>query len=108
MKKRYLVTGLIIIGLVLFCAFSEGGFIVGLRILGEIVNIFGTALVGVLNAFFSIPILAQEITKRVITTILVWTVFGFSLRGSEKKVAEIIMGAVASAICTVLSWIGMF
>ena len=107
MKKRYLVTGLIIIGLVLFCAFSEGGFIVGLRILGEIVNIFGTALVGVLSAFFSIPILAQEITKRVITTILVWIVFGFSLRGSEKKVAKIIMGAVASAICTFLSWIGM-
>lgn len=80
----------------------------GMRILGEIINIFGTVIVWVLNAIFSIPDLAQEITKRVITSILVWAIYGFGLRGAEKKIAWGIMGAVASVICTVLAWVGMF
>lgn len=98
----------IFVGLILYCVFSTGGFLAGMRILGEIINIFGTVIVWTLKAIFSIPDLAQEIVKRVITTILVWAIYGFGLRGTEKKIAWGIMGAVASVICTVLSWIGMF
>lgn len=106
--KKFLGFGTAFIGLILFCAFSQGGFLAGMKVLGEIVNIFGTVFVYLLKAVFSIPELAQEITKRVLTTVLVWCIYGFGLRGTEKKVIWGIMGAIASVVCTVLAWVGMF
>ena len=108
MKKSSAVGAIVLVGLLLYCAFSQGGFLVGMRTLGEIVNVFGTAFVSILKVAFSIPELAQEITKRVFTTVLVWGIFGFGLRGTEKKVIWGIMGAIASVVCTVLAWVGMF
>ncbi|MBQ7171048.1 MAG: hypothetical protein IJR89_02095 [Clostridia bacterium] len=106
--KRTVIGIVVLAGLVLYCTFSTGGFVAGMRALGDIVNIFGTVFVELLKAIFAIPEMAQEITKRIITTILVWAVYGFGLRGTEKKIAWGVMGAVASVICTVLSWVGMF
>ena len=62
---------LIIVGLILFCAF-QSSFLDGLKILGEIVNIFGTLFVFVFKLVFSIPQVAEEVLKRVVTTLLVW------------------------------------
>lgn len=106
--KKTIIGVVVLVGLILYCAFSTGGFLAGMRILGEIINIFGTVFVSIFNALFSIPELAQEIVKRVLTTILVWVAFGVGLRGAEKKLAWGIMGGVASLICTALSWVGMF
>ena len=106
--KKYLAFGTAFIGLLLYCAFSQGGFLVGMRTLGEIVNVFGRAFVSILKVAFSIPELAQEITKRVFTTVLVWGFYGVSLHGNEKTIIWSIMGAIASAVVTVLAWVGMF
>ena len=106
--KKTIPFGVVFIGLLLFCAFSQGGFLAGMKVLGEIVNIFGTVFVFLLKAVFSIPELAQELTKRILTTLLVWTFYGFGLYGAEKKIIWGVMGAVASAAVTALAWVGMF
>lgn len=108
MRRKSIIGGVVVVGLLLFCAFSQGGFLAGMKVLGEIVNIFGTVFVYLLKAVFSIPELAQELTKRILTTLLVWTFYGVGLRGTEKKIIWGVMGAIASAVCTVLAWIGMF
>lgn len=106
--KKYLAFGTAFIGMLLYCAFSQGGFLAGMKVLGEIVNVFGTVFVFLLKAIFSIPELAQELTKRILTTLLVWTFYGFYLHGKEKTIIWSIMGAIASAVVTVLAWVGMF
>lgn len=108
MKRNSIIGGVVVIGLLLFCAFSQGGFLAGMKVLGEIVNVFGTVFVYLLKAVFSIPELAQELTKRILTTLLVWTFYGFYLHGKEKTIIWSIMGAIASAVVTVLAWVGMF
>ena len=107
MKRKSIIGGVVVIGLLLFCAFSQGGFLAGMKVLGEIVNIFGTVFVFLMKAIFSIPELAQELTKRILTTLLVWTFYGFGLYGTEKKIIWGVMGAIASASVTVLAWVGM-
>ncbi|MBP5349710.1 MAG: hypothetical protein J6Z13_05110 [Clostridia bacterium] len=110
MKKSSVIGAIVFVGLLLFCAFSQGGFLAGMKVLGEIVNIFGTAFVFLLKAIFSIPELAQELTKRILTTLLVWTFYGFGLYGTDKneKIIWGVMGAIASAAVTFLTWVGMF
>lgn len=108
MKGKINIVGpLILVLALLIYAFSQGVW-VGLNLLGDIVNIFGTVFIWLLNFIFSIPEVAQEIVKRILTTLLVWGFFGFSLYKSEKKFAYGVMGAVASVLCTILSWLGMF
>ncbi len=108
MKRNSIIGGVVVVGLLLFCAFNQGGFLAGMKVLGEIVNVFGTAFVFLLKAIFSIPELAQELTKRILTTLLVWTFYGVGLRGTEKKIIWGVMGAIASAAVTFLTWVGMF
>ena len=108
MKGKINIVGpLILVLALLIYAFSQG-FWGGLNLLGDIVNIFGTVFIGLLNLIFSIPEVAQEIVKRILTTLLVWGFFGFSLYKSEEKFAYVVMRAVASVLCTILSWLGMF
>lgn len=103
---------LIIVGLILFCAF-QSSFLDGLKILGEIVNIFGTLFVFVFKLVFSIPQVAEEVLKRVVTTLLVWglsawwCVDDFSDK-VEIKIVNIIAKGIVAILFTVLSWIGMF
>ena len=106
--KKTIICALVLVGLILYCAFSAGGFLSGMKVLGEIVNIFGTVFVSIISSLFSIPDVAKEITKSVLTTVLVWTFYGFSLHGAEKKLVWRIAGAFASLICTALAWVGMF
>ncbi|MBR6050578.1 MAG: hypothetical protein IKP68_05170 [Clostridia bacterium] len=105
--KKIIISALIFVGLILYCAFSAGGFISGMKVLGEIINIFGTVFVLIFNSFLSIPDVAQEIIKSILTTVLVWAIYGFGLHGAEKKLVWGIAGAFASLICTILAWIGM-
>lgn len=108
MKGKINIVGpLILLLALLIYAFSQGVW-VGLNLLGDIFNIFGTVFIWLLNFIFSIPEVAQEIVKRILTTLLVWDFFGFSLYKSEEKFAYGVMGAVASVLCTILSWLGMF
>ena len=103
------VGSLIFVGLILFCAF-QSSFLDGLKILGEIVNIFGTLFVFVFKLVFSIPQVAEEVLKRIITTLLVlglsawWCVDD----GLEQKIVDIITKGIVAILFTVLSWIGMF
>ena len=70
MNKKTIIGSLVLVGLILFCAF-QSSFLDGLIILGEIVNIFGTVFVWVFKLIFSIPQVAEEIIKRVVTTLLI-------------------------------------
>lgn len=92
------------IGLILFCVLYQDGFCAAMIILGQIINIFGTAIIFVLNQILSIPEIAQEIAKRLLTTLLVWIVYGTSLYKTEKKLVWGIMGGIASIICSVIAW----
>lgn len=103
---------LILVGLILFCAF-QSSFLDGLKILGEIVNIFGTVFVWVFKLIFSIPQVAEEVLKRIVTTLLVWGLCAWwsvdDFRDSaELKIVNIIAKGIAAILFTVLSWIGMF
>ena len=112
MSKKTIIGPLVLVGLILFCAF-QSSFLDGLKILGEIVNIFGTLFVFVFKLIFSIPQVAEEVLKRVVTTLLVWglsawwCVDGFSDK-AEIKIVNIVAKIIVAILFTVLSWIGMF
>jgi len=109
MSKKSFVGPLILVALILFCAF-QSSFLDGLKILGEIVNIFGTVFVWVFKLIFSIPQVAEEIIKRVVTTLLIlglstwWCVEDVV----EQKIVNIIAKVIVAILFAVLSWIGMF
>lgn len=100
---------LIIVGLILFCAF-QNSFLGGLKILGEIVNIFGTVFVWLIKLIFSIPQLAEEIMKRIITTLLILALSAWWCIDDvrEKQIVKIIAKIIVAILFAVLSWIGMF
>lgn len=98
---------LIIVGLILFCAF-QNSFLDGMKLLGEIVNIFGTVFVLIIKMIWNIPVMGQKIIKRCVTTIIIAVVFGTSLSKSENKIASLLIGGGVSLVCLLLSWIGMF
>ena len=112
MSKKSFIGPLILVGLILFCAF-QSSFLDGLKILGEIVNIFGTVFVFVFKAIFSIPQVAEEVLKRIITTLLVlglcvwWSVDDFRDK-AEMKIVNLIAKGIVAILFAVLSWIGMF
>ncbi|MBO5067462.1 MAG: hypothetical protein J6C62_03560 [Clostridia bacterium] len=103
----------ILLALVVITAFVKGGFIGGLHILSEIINIIGYLFVSVFKLIFSIPQVAEEVLKRIITTLLVlglsawWCVDDFSDK-AEIKIVNIIAKIIVAILFTVLSWIGMF
>ena len=99
---------LIIVGLILFCAF-QNSFLGGLKTLGEIVNIFGTVFVWLIKLLFSIPQLA-EIMKRIITTLLILALSAWWCIDDvrEKQIVNIISKIIVAILFAVLSWIGMF
>lgn len=109
MSKKSFIGPLIIIGIILFCAF-QSSFLDGMKLLGEIVNIFGTVFVWLIKFVFSIPQVAEEIIKRVATTLLVlilsalWCVDDYN----EQKIVNIIAKVIVAIVFAVLSWIGMF
>ena len=100
MNKKTIIGPLILVGLILFCVFQHS-FLDGLKILGEIVNIFGTVFVFVFKFIFSIPQVAEEIIKRVVTTLLIlglsawWCVDDFSDK-AEIKIVNIIAKIIAT------------
>ena len=112
MNKKSFIGPLILVGLILFCAF-QSSFLDGLKILGEIVNIFGTVFVFVFKFIFSIPQVAEEGLQRIITTLLVWglcawwSVDDFRDK-AEMKIVNLIAKGIVAILFTVLSWIGMF
>lgn len=109
MSKKSFVGPLILVALILFCAF-QSSFLDGLIILGEIVNIFGTVFIWLFKFIFSIPQVAEEIIKRVVTTLLIlglsawWCVEDVV----EQKIVNIIAKIIVAILFAVLSWIGMF
>ena len=109
MSKKTIIGPLILVGLILFCAFQHS-FLDGLKILGEIVNIFGAVFVWVFKLIFSVPQVAEEIIKRVVTTLLIlglstwWCVEDVV----EQKIVNIIAKIIVAILFAVLSWIGMF
>ena len=112
MNKKTIIGPLILVGLILFCAF-QSSFLDGLKILGEIVNIFGTVFVWVFKAIFSIPQVAEEVLKRIITTLLVWGLCAWwsvdDFRDKEEmKIVNLIAKVIVAILFTVLSWIGIF
>ena len=94
---------LILVGLILFCAF-QSSFLDGLKILGEIVNIFGTVFVWLIGFIWDIPIIGQKIIKNCITTIIIVIFFGTSLSKSEHKILTLIIGGGVSIVCAFISW----
>jgi len=107
--KKQAVGIVILVGLILFCAF-QNSFLSGLQILGEIVNIFGTVFVWLLKLIFSIPKVAEEIVKRVLTTLLiaVFTMWWCIQDKTEKKVVGIIAKIIVAVFMAILSWVGLF
>jgi hypothetical protein len=112
MNKKTIIGPLVLVGLILFCAF-QSSFLDGLKILGEIVNIFGTVFVWVFKLIFSIPQVAEEVLKRIVTTLLVWglctwwSVDDFE-DSVELKIVNIIAKGIVAILFTILSWVGMF
>ena len=110
-RKSIIFPLLLVLALVIY-AFSQG-FWTGLNLLGEIVNIFGTLFVWIFKFVFSIPQVAEEVLKRIITTLLVWglsvwwCVDDFSDK-EEIKIVNIIAKGIVAILFTVLSWVGMF
>lgn len=98
-----IVGPLIIVGLILFCAF-QNSFLDGMKLLGEIVNIFGTVFVWVIGFIWDIPVIGQKIIKNCVTTIIIVVFFGTSLRKSENKILTWIVGGGVSIVCAFLSW----
>ena len=109
MSKKSFIGPLILVGLILFCAF-QSSFLDGMKLLGEIVNIFGTVFVWLIKFIFSIPQVAEEIIKRVATTLLVlalsacWCIDDYK----EQKIVNIIAKIIVAILFTILSWIGLF
>ena len=109
MNKKSFIGPLILVGLVLFCAF-QSSFLDGMKLLGEIVNIFGTVFVWLIKFMFSIPQVAEEIIKRLVTTLLVfvlstlWCIDDYK----EQKIVNIIAKIIVAILFTILSWIGLF
>ncbi|MBO7345813.1 MAG: hypothetical protein J6U92_07755 [Clostridia bacterium] len=107
-KKSFIGPLIFVLALVVY-AFSQG-FWMGLNVLGDIVNIFGTVFVWLIKLIFSIPQVAEEIIKRVVTTLLIlglstwWCVEDFV----EQKIVNIIAKIIVAIIFAILSWIGMF
>ena len=107
MSKKSFIGPLILVGLILFCAF-QSSFLDGLKILGDILNIFGSIFVCIIGFIWEIPIVGQKIIKRCVTTIIIAVIFGKSLGESENKILTWIIGGAVSLFCAVLSWVGMF
>ena len=96
---------ILVLALVIY-AFSQG-FWVGLNLLGDIINIFGTVFVWLIGFIWDIPIIGQKIIKNSFTTLIIVIFFGTSLSKSEHKILTLIIGGAVSLFCAVLSWIGM-
>ena len=107
MSKKSFIGPLILVGLILFCAF-QNSFLDGMKLLGEIVNIFGAIFVLLIKLIWNVPVVGQKIIKRCVTTIIIALVFGASLSESENKILTLIIGGGVSLVCLILSWIGMF
>ena len=99
---------LLLLALVVY-AFSTG-FINGVHLLGDILNIFGTVFVWLLKLIFSIPQVAEEIVKRGLTTLLiaVFTMWWCIQDKTEKKVVGIIAKIIVAVFMAILSWVGLF
>lgn len=108
-KKSSVVPALIFLLALVVYAFSTG-FLNGIHLLGDILNIFGTVFVWLIKLMFSIPQLAEEIMKRVITTLLIlalsaWWCVDYV---REKQIVKIFAKIIVAVSFAVLSWIGMF
>lgn len=107
-RKSIIFPSLLVLALLIY-AFSQG-FWVGLNLLGDIINIFGTIFIWLFKLIFSIPQVAEEIIKRVVTTLLIlglstwWCVEDVV----EQKIVNIIAKIIVAILFAVLSWIGMF
>ena len=102
-KKSSVVPALIFLLALVVYAFSTG-FLNGIHLLGDILNIFGTIFVSMINLIWNIPEMGQKIIKNCITTIIIIVIFGTSLSKAENKVASIIIGGGVSLVCTILAW----
>lgn len=108
-KKSSIVPALIFLLALVVYAFSTG-FLNGIHLLGDILNIFGTVFVWLIKLMFSIPQLAEEIMKRVITTLLILALSAWWCVDDvrEKQIVKIISKIIVAILFAVLSWIGMF
>lgn len=102
-KKSNVVPALIFLLALVAYAFSTG-FLNGIHLLGDILNIVGTIFVSMINLIWNIPVIGQKIIKNCITTIIIIVIFGTSLSKAENKVASIIIGSGVSLVCTILAW----
>lgn len=108
-KKSSVVPALIVLLALVVYAFSTG-FLNGIHLLGDILNIFGTVFVWLIKLMFSIPQLAEEIMKRVITTLLILALSAWWCVDDvrEKQIVKIFAKIIVAVSFAVLSWIGMF
>lgn len=108
-KKSSVVPALIVLLALVVYAFSTG-FLNGIHLLGDILNIFGTVFVWLIKLMLSIPQLAEEIMKRVITTLLILALSAWWCVDDvrEKQIVKIISKIIVAILFAVLSWIGMF
>lgn len=108
-KKSSVVPALIFLLALVVYAFSTG-FLNGIHLLGDILNILGTVFVWLIKLMFSIPQLAEEIMKRVITTLLILALSAWWCVDDvrEKQIVKIISKIIVAILFAVLSWIGMF
>ena len=107
-RKSFIGPLILVLALVIY-AFSQG-FWMGLNVLGDIVNIFGTVFVWLIKFIFSIPQVAEEIIKRIATTalVLVFSTWWCVEDGLEQNIVNIIAKGIVAILFAVLSWIGMF
>ena len=103
MNKRLLVFLSIVVFALIVYAFSQG-FLNGIHLLGDILNIFGMIFVSMLNLIWNIPVIGQKIIKNCITTIIIVIIFGTSLSNAENKAASFIIGGGVSLVCAFLAW----
>lgn len=89
--------------LVVVYAFSTG-FLNGVHLLGDILNILGAMVTSLLCLIWNIPVMGQKMIKNSITTIIIILVFGSSLSKSENKVMSLVIGSGVSLVCAVLVW----
>lgn len=108
-KKSSVVPALICLLALVVYAFSTG-FLNGIHLLGDILNIFGAVFVWLIKLMFSIPQLAEEIMKRVITTLLILALSAWWCVDDvrEKQIVIIFAKIIVTVSFAVLSWIGMF
>lgn len=102
-KKSSVVPALIFLLALVVYAFSTG-FLNGIHLLGDILNIFETIFVFMINLIWNIPVIGQKIIKNCITTIIIIVILGTSLSKVENKVASIIIGGGVSLVCAILAW----